>query len=565
MRWAALCCSLIVLEGCGSAPDPGRDAAAAKQSALFREAARETGLIFDHFADLSDKFRLPEIMGSGVALLDYDRDGDLDVYLLQGASLDADADPANSTFPPKSGLGNRLFENQLVPAGQLSFTDATERSGLSFGGFATGVAVGDYDGDGAPDVYVTALGPNALFRNGGDGSFTQVDGPQDERWSGSASFFDYDLDGDLDLFFTNYVDFTVRNNKQCFSPTGARDFCNPTVYNPVPDRLFRNDGGRFSDRSLEAGLGAAFGNGLGVTTADLNSDGRPDLYVANDGTDNQLWISRPGQRFENTAMLSGAAVNADGRAEAGMGVIAADFDADGDDDLLLTHNTLETNTLYVNNGEGLFLDVTNRYGLGIASMPFTGFGLSWSDFDHDGWLDAFVANGAVVVMESLRGEPYPFAQDNQYFRGMPDGFEMLAGERVWGELEPLVGRGMATGDIDNDGDLDVVASNNNGPAQLYLNQTDGDRWVRVRLRSETANTHGIGARVALHFAGGGEAWRRLHRDGSYFSASEPVVHFGLGDSAELASVEVRWPEGAREMFPAPQAGTEITLRQGAGE
>lgn len=560
----ALGFALLVFAGCASSSGPDEIGSTAAGRVWFREAATEAGLAFDHFADASQEYRLPEIMGSGVALIDFDVDGDLDVYFLQGASLSDSSAPEDSQSPPRAGLGCRLFENRLNPSGELVFEDATARSGLAFDGFAMGAAVGDYDADGHPDLYVTALGPNALFRNRGDGTFVRVEGPQDRRWTASASFVDYDLDGDLDLFFANYVDFTVRNNKQCFSPVGARDYCNPTVYNPVPDRLFRNDGGRFTDVSGAAGLGSAFGNGLGVATADLNGDGLPDLYVANDGTANQLWINRGDGRFDNTAMLSGAAVNADGRAEAGMGVVAADFDSDGDDDLFLTHNTLETNTLYLNNGRGLFLDVTNRFGLGGVSMPFTGFGLAWADFDHDGRLDVFVANGAVTVMETLRNQPYPFLQENQFFRGAPNGFEVLDAASAWGDLSPLVGRGTAAGDIDMDGDLDLVVSNNNGPARLYLNQTEGNRWLRVKLEADGNNPKGIGARIGLRFRDGSSAWRRLHRDGSYLSSNEPVAHFGLGESTALDAVEVHWPAGARETFPAPTPGTTETLKQGAG-
>lgn len=554
--------AVSVLAGCVSQLAPERDETKSAVSVAFLDVASETGLLFHHFADASEQYRLPEIMGSGVALMDFDVDGDLDVLFLQGASLEVGADPANSLFPPKTGLGCRLFENRIVPSGTLTFEDVTVQAGIAFPGFAMGAAVGDYDGDADPDVYITGLGPNALYRNGGDGTFALVDGPQDRRWSTSASFVDYDQDGDLDLFFTNYVDFAIRNNKQCFSPVGARDYCNPTVYNPVPDRLFRNDARHFTDVSGEAGLGRAFGNGLGVTAADLNNDGWPDLYVANDGTANQLWINQGDGRFDNVAMLSGAAVNADGRPEAGMGVIAADFDNDGDEDLLLTHNTLETNTLYLNNGRGLFLDATNRFGLGGVSMPFTGFGLSWADFDHDGFLDVFVANGAVTVMESLRRKPYPFLQENQFFLGYDGGFELLPSAAAWGALAPLVGRGAATGDIDRDGDLDVVISNNNGPARLYLNQVGGDRWVRVTLIGTGANRNGIGARVGLHLGDGTTIWRRMHRDGSYLSSNEASVHFGLGQASAIQSVEVQWPSGAREVFPAPLLGTSVTLREG---
>lgn len=560
-----LAAALAALAGCGSEPGPGRPESAGPPEALFREAAAETGLAFQHFGGAAGEFRLPEIMGSGVALLDYDQDGDLDVYLLQGTPPEEGGARETDRVQAPGGPGNRLFENRIVPTGTLAFVDATEAAGLSFAGYGMGVAVGDYDADGNPDLYLANLGPNALFRNGGDGAFERVAGPQDPRWSTSASFVDYDADGDLDLFLANYVDYTARNNKQCFAPTGARDYCNPTVYNPVPDRLFRNDGGRFVDVSAAAGLGTAFGNGLGIATADLNNDRLPDLYVANDGTDNQLWINLGGGRFENRALLAGAAVNADGRPEAGMGVIAADFDNDGDDDLLLTHNTLETNTLYLNDGQGGFRDATNRLGLGAPSMPFTGFGLAWADFDHDGGLDAFVANGAVTVMEALRGQPHPFRQENQFFRAAGSRFEVLAGAQAWGELAPLASRGAATGDLDLDGDPDVVVSNNHGPARLYLNQTDGERWLRIKLAGKPGNRRGIGARVGLIFEDGAVAWRRLHRDGSYLSSSEPAAHFGLGGDRVPQWAEVRWSGGARERFPVPATGVTLTLEEGTGE
>ena len=559
----ALLWPLAAVLGCTSPPASDRIGESDASGVLFREAAYETGLVFRHFADASDRYRLPEIMGSGVALIDFDVDGDLDVYLLQGGPLGAGAD-VSLAVDPEERLGSRLFENRIVPDGTLSFADATERTGLVFDGYAMGAAVGDYDGDGYPDMYVTALGPNALFRNEGDGTFARVDGPQDARWTASAAFVDYDLDGDLDLMFVNYVDFTIRNNKRCFAPTGSPDYCNPTVYNPVPDRLFRNDGGRFADVSAAAGLGAAFGNGLGVVATDLNGDGRPDLYVANDGTPNQLWVNRGDGSFENTAMLAGAALNADGRAEAGMGVAAVDFDHDGDDDLLLTHNRLETNTLYLNNGSGLFRDATNRLGLGGDSMPFAGFGLAWEDFDHDGSVDSFVANGAVTVIETQRGQPHPFRQENQFFQGGANGFRSLAGTSVWGELTPLASRGAAAGDIDVDGDLDIVVANNDGPARLYLNRTGRERAVRIKLAADGRNPRGIGARVGLRLADGTRRWRRMHRDGSYLSSGEAVVHFGLSDDSVIEAVEVRWPLGAWERFDPPQRGTTATLRKGRG-
>ena len=551
---------IAVLAGCGQ----GGLQNTADRPPLFREAAKEAGLAFEHFTGATGNFYLPEIMGSGVALLDCDLDGDLDVYLLQGAMLDEGADPAAARFPPEGPLGNRLFENRIVPDGKLAFVDATKGSGAGIEMYAMGVAVGDYDSDRDPDMYVTGIGPNYLLENNGDGTFRAADGPQDTRWSTSATFADYDGDGDLDLFFANFVDFSTPNNKECFASTGERDYCVPTVFNPVPDRLFRNDGGRFTDVTARSGLDSAFGNGLGVIAADLDADGRRDLYVANDTTENQMWINTGEGRFEDRAMRRGAAVNADGQVEAGMGVAAADFDNDGDDDLLMTHNVQETNTLYLNDGKGLFRDSTNRLGLGNSSLPFTGFGLAWSDFDHDGRLDVFVANGAVAVMESLRGSGFPFVQENLLYLGTEDGFEPLVGADAWSPVDAGASRGLATGDLDLDGDEDVVVTNCNGQARLYLNQSVAGASFRVRLAASGGNPFGLGARVGLCLEGRHCRWRRIRRDGSYLSSSEPAVSFASPGSGQAGHVEVHWPSGVRESFAVPPAGRTATLEEGAG-
>jgi hypothetical protein len=556
MRYFSLALA-VVFAACEDAPPTQRGSADTPQ--LFVESAAASGLNFDHFIGSTGVYYMPEIMGSGVALFDFDLDGDLDVYFLQGAMLDKSKSPEQSAFPPKSGVANRLFENRIVPDGKLNFVDVTATSGLGHEGYGMGAAVGDYDGDGDPDLYLTNVGPNVLYRNDGDGAFTDAKGPQDDRWSTSAAFVDYDGDGDVDLFFTNYVDFTARNNKECFDPTGSRDYCAPTVYRSVPDRLFRNDGGKFSDLSNESGLGVKFGNGLGVTTADFNNDGHIDIYVANDGTENQLWLNRGDGTFEEEGMISGSAVNSDGRAEAGMGVSAADFDNDGDEDLFMTHLAQETNTLYLNDGNGSFRDATNRFGVSAGAVPFTGFGFQWKDFDLDGRLDLFIANGGVTIMESQRGRPYPFLQDNLFYRGREAGFELAEGHQIWGQQEPLIGRGMAAGDIDNDGDIDVVISNNNGPARLYVNQSEGSPWLKVKPASNS-----IGARVGLRISDGTTVWRRIHRDGSYLSSSEPAAVFGLRDAAELSAIEMIWPDGAREMYPVPQANSVFRPEKGRG-
>ena len=403
---------------------------------LFREAAEETGLDFRHSNGSSGAYYLTEIMAPGVALLDHDLDGDLDVYFLQGRPLGAGAATRASAIPGGRPPGNRLYENRLVPDGSLAFVDSTQGSGRGSDAYSMGVAAGDYDGDRDPDIYLTNLGPNALLRNNGDGSFEAVDGPQDNRWNTSAAFLDYDADGDLDLFLANFVDFSVANNKECFAPTGERDYCLPTAYNPVPDRLFRNDSGAFADVTAEAGLAAAFGNGLGVAASDLDGDGLTDIYVASDTTPNQLWINSGRGSFENTAMLAGAAVNGAGRVEAGMGGAVGAFDSDGDEDLQITHNFQETNTLYLKAGGGRFTDSTNRLGMGAPSLPYTGCGVAWKDFDQDGELDAFVANGAVAIMEDQRGGQFLFAQENQFSRGRRGTLHEIRDAEAWGGSSP---------------------------------------------------------------------------------------------------------------------------------
>lgn len=561
---------LAVASGCGSSTTGPKEAV--PEGAIFREAAAAAGLNFQHFTGSIGEYFLPEVMGAGVALFDYDGDGDLDVYLLQGTMLDPAKDLSQARFPPPrhNWPGNRLFRNELIPEGKLAFRDVTAEAGVGNIGYGMGVAVGDYDGDGDLDLYVTNFGPNVLYRNNGNGTFSDVTreaGVDDPRWSASAAFVDYDRDGDLDLFFANYIDFTIANNKHCFDPTGGRDYCTPTTYHPAPDRLFRNEGGgKFVDVSNAAGLGAAFGNGLGVVCADLDNDGWIDLYVANDGTANQLWRNKGDGTFEDTALMAGAAYDADGRSEAGMGVTAGDFDGDGDEDLFMTHLAQETNTLYVNNGRGIFRDETDRFGLGSVSMPYTGFGSEWLDYDNDGKLDLFIANGAVTIMERLRGEPYPFHQKNLLLRGGEDGRYTDASASAGPALElSEVSRGAAFGDIDNDGDVDIVVSNNNGPVRLLLNQIGSARpGLRVRLRGRGANLEAIGARLALLRAGKPPVWRRAHRDGSYLSSSDSTVFFAV-ENEQVEGIGVVWPGGRRERFADLPASGVVELVEGQGE
>ena len=580
MNMSTQCCAgllaaaMITLPACDTADRTATEAEdRSADRELFRDVGGETGLAFRHFNGASGAFYQPEVFGPGVALLDYDNDGDLDIYLLQGSRLDPDtpADAALVSPPAEHWPGDRLFRNDLDAEGRLAFTDVTDQAGLGHTGYGQGATTGDYDNDGDVDLYVTNFGPNVLYRNNGDGSFTDVTrqaGVDDTRWSTSAAFTDYDLDGDLDLFVADYVRFTVTGNKRCAGSDGQPDYCGPEAYDAIPDRLFRNDGnGSFTDVSHATGLDTAFGPGLGVTCADFDNDGRPDIYVANDGTENQLWMNRTGGRFENTALMSGTAINAYGKAEASMGVTAGDFDNDGDEDLFMTHLDRETNTLYLNDGSAHFLDVTDRYRLGRVSLPYTGFGSEWFDYDNDGDLDLFVANGAVKIEEDQRGEPYPYREKNQLIRNDGEqGFSDISA--VAGPALALqeVSRGAAFGDIDNDGDVDIVVANNNGPVRLLRNEAAGPgHWLSIKLQGSRSNRDGLGSRVGLLREGRAVLWRRAHTDGSYGSANDPRVHFGLGSDTAVLGVVVAWPGGGSEIWRDISINSLRVLQQGSGE
>jgi len=538
--------------------------------------AAETGLVFQHFTGSVGEHYIPEIMGAGAALFDYDGDGDLDVFLVQGTMLDPSRPPSAAQFPPPPGqpFGCRLFRNDLTHDGAgrpvLRFMDVTDKAGLGRILYGMGAAVGDYDNDGRPDLYVTAFGANVLFHNNGDGTFTDVTaaaGLGDMRWSTSATFFDYDRDGRLDLFVANYIDFTPAGNKKCFDALGARDYCRPLVYRSVPDRLLHNEGGgRFKDVTEAAGILKADGPGLGVVAGDFNGDGRLDLYVANDGAPNQLWINKGDGTFEDQGLLSGTALSADGLPQGSMGVAAGDVDGDGDEDLLVTNLPREKAALYIDHGKGSFQEAADAWGLG-STAAFTGFGAGFFDYDNDGWLDLFVADGAVANVEALRGQPYPFGERSLLFHNiLGRRFEEVASWAGPASEKREVSRGVALGDVDNDGRVDVLVTNNNGPVRLYLNQSQPLRpWLAVRLQGGPGeNSAGLGARIGLVRHGRPTLWRRVRTDGSYLSASDARVHFGLGDDAPVDALLVEWPRGRREAWVRPRTRVLLTLREGEG-
>lgn len=551
--------------------------AAPTTSEIFTDRAAEVGLEFTHFNGMSGKFYFSEIMGPGGALFDYDNDGDLDVYLVQGAKLGDMTDYGDAIYPAAGLLppGDSLFRNDLVETGNLNFVDVTEASGIVARGYGMGVAVGDFTGDGYSDLYITNFGSNQMLRNNGGGTFTDVTdiaGTDDGRWSTSAAFFDYDRDGWLDLFVGNYVNFTLASHKPCYAPSGAVDYCSPLSYQPDANRLFRNRGdGTFADVSSAARISGAYGGALGVIAADFDGDSWPDVYVANDGRPNQLWINQRDGRFVDDALLSGTAFNEQGAAEASMGVDVADFDGDGDDDLFVTHLDRETNTLYRNDGTGLFEDDTVETGLGLPSRGFTGFGTAWLDYDSDGRLDLLVANGAVRIINALvaTGDSLPLRQTNQLLRQLENGrfqeVTAMAGSAF--ELSE-VSRGTAVGDVDNDGDTDVLILNNNGPVRLLINNgAPSAAWLGLRLVDYAGGGDSYGTRVGCTLDDGRTVWRTVRAAASYCSSNDPRVLFGLGAASSVRLVEARWPDGKREQWEESAVhpiNRYHTLKRGSG-
>jgi enediyne biosynthesis protein E4 len=539
--------------------------ASAKAEPLFVESAASTGLVFTHVNGATGQYYLPEMMGAGVALLDYDNDGDLDVFLVQSGTLAAGANaPADC----------RLFRNDLTVAADgrrtLRFTDVTRQAGIAVRGYGMGAAVGDYDNDGYLDLFVTGFSANTLLHNNGNGTFsdaTNQAGVSDTLWGASAAFVDYDRDGFMDLFVARYVDFTIAANKQCTDSVGAKDYCGPRSYRPVPDRLFRNDGhSRFVDVTERTGIAKADGAGLGVSVGDYNGDGWPDLYVANDATPNQLWINRRDGTFADEGVISGSALSAAGNPEGSMGIASGDFDLDGDEDLFVTNIAGETSVLYLNDGHGNFEDVRARTGLARLTAAFTGFGTDWFDYDNDGWPDLFIANGAVNIVEAQRGQPSPFRMTNQLFHNL-EGRRFEDASALGGPAfaRAEVSRGAAFGDIDNDGDVDIVFTNNNGPVRLLINQTSRQQhWLQVRLDQRPGNRFGIGGWVGVERTGRPTLWRRVRTDGSYLSASDVRAHFGLGAAAAVTAIVVQWPDGQRERWTDVGADRVVTLRRGTG-
>ena len=590
MSWArpalyAIMTVLMLNVGCSGNEAPGQVAEKPSSTPasqptpagdLFIDATEGSGLSFIHFNGMTGEFLYPEVMAPGVALLDYDNDGDLDVFALQGRMLGKEP-VARALVAPQSTEG-RLFRNDGVRDGRVRFTDVTEVSRIRADGYGMGAAVGDIDNDGCVDLYVTNLGPGKLFRNRCDGTFTDDtarSGTASPGWGVSASFVDIDRDGWLDLFVAHYLNYTVATNVRCHSGSGQLDYCPPHMYRAIPSRLYRNNrDGTFSDITAKAGMAVDFGPGMGISTADFDRDGWIDIFVANDSTPNNLWINQRDGTFRNTALLAGVAVGPDGQAKASMGVDAGDMENDGDEDLFITELTGQGVDLYVNDGSGVFTDESSRAGLRVPTLPFTGFGTAWFDYDNDGFLDVATVNGLVTHRdESLaKNEWFGLRQRRQLFRNLGNGrFEEATAQAGDAFAAEEVGRGAAFGDLDNDGDTDMIVANDAGPVRILLNQAGSQgSWAGMRLvgspdgAREGAARDMLGARLMITRGDGRVLWRRARADGSYGSANDPRVIAGLGASAVPPRVRVYWPSGRVEEWKAVPPGKYTTLHEGAG-
>lgn len=507
----------------------------------FREVSAAWGLDFRHNAGVSGRMYMVETMAGGVVLFDFDGDGDDDTFFVDGGTLPGYEGPA-----PRS----RLFRNDV--GGSPPFVDVTGKAGIDFDGYGCGAVAGDIDGDGDLDLYLTAFGSNELFLNLGDGSFRAVGAERsvdDSRWSASAAFGDVDLDGDLDLYVANYTDFSTTNHKFCgldSANTGTdrdagqpeRGYCHPDMYNGVPDRLYRNDGnGWFSDATAVSELDVAAEAGLGVVIGDLDGDPWPDLYVANDKDPNLLFRNLGGRRFEDESLLSGAAYDRAGNAEAGMGVELADLDGDGLQDLVVTNFALETNAYYRGAGDGVFLDQRFASGLAQPSLQRLAFGVNALDADLDGDLDLFVANGHIQPEAARIGEVGTYEQPNQLFENLGSG---RFRERLDVGLDAVrTSRGSAVADLDLDGDLDLVVVNSNQRSETYENRTSG-RWLAF-------GSGAVGTQIVVE-TGEEKQLRETRAGSSYLSQSTLTAFFGLGRETRVERLTVRQPDTGKVLI-----------------
>jgi enediyne biosynthesis protein E4 len=522
-----------------------------------------SGITWKHSNGRSPNYYLPETTGGGCAFIDYDNDGWMDIYLINSGRCDF--------YEPDPPLRNALYRNNR----DGTFTDVTEKAGVPGGGYGMGVAVGDYDGDGYPDLYVTQYGSSILYHNNGDGTFsdvTQKAGVAASGWASSAVWFDYDNDGRLDLFVCRFVDFSKGKNKFCGnSATRERYYCVPRVYDPMPSWLFHNNGdGTFTDVSKESGIAQYPGKAWGVVACDINNDGHMDLFVANDTVGNFLLLNQGNGHFTDIGTEAGVAYNAEGSPRSGMGVDAADYDGDGWMDLFVANVDREMYSLYRNNHDNTFDDQALPTGIGKTTILMSGWGLKFFDFDNDGNLDLFLANGHPDDKVETRDREVQYSEPMLLFRntgpGTRPGFVNVSAAAGAVFNQRFAARGMAIGDFDNDGAVDVlVAVNNNAPALLRNTATAGTHWLGVQLVGKKANRDAIGASVTWQ-AGEFKRHRVKVGGGSYLATHDPRMVLGIGNRTKVDWIEVKWPRpsGVVERFYKLPLDRYVTLAEGEG-
>lgn len=528
----------------------------AQTTVQFVDVTEAAGIAFKHINGESGRLYYLETMGAGAAFLDYDNDNDLDLYIVNSAPLlgfVTDTPPTNS-----------LFRND----GDQGFTDVTAQAGIGHLGYGMGCGTADYDNDGDPDLYVTNFGENVLYRNNADGTFTDVTGQagvgDGDRWSSSCAFVDYDHDSDLDLYVVNYLDYDIVEDGEWYDTNGRRIYSNPRIYEGVSDTLYRNNGdGTFTDVTQRAGVYNDTGKGLGVTCGDYDNDGRMDIYVANDTTPNFLYRNMGDGTFTDLGVVAGVAYNEEGVAEGGMGVDFGDYNNDGSLDIFVTNFSRETNTLYRNNSNGIFADVTYTAHLGDSTFLKLGFGTKFFDADNDGDLDLFVANGHVYSTVESQSDTIEYAQTDQLLLNM-EGFSFRDVSQECGTYFSIKGvsRGAAFGDYDNDGDTDIFVVNLNQKAVLLRNDGgNGNNWLKIKVIGVKSNRDGIGARIRVVTRSHTQI-REVQAGSSYLSGHDLRLIFGLGADTEAREVKITWPSGLEQTLTAVEANQFLIVTEG---